>query len=1151
MVFRNRRFLRVIVVLLVVFSWGQAAGVQVDSASVEERVSNQSTFGLLPGAVDDVPMSRTSAVVASSESQELWEWGNSSHCRITAAGGVECRGTNFQYSLGVGDDVPSHFEWRSVCAPGASTPCTDDLMSGVSAISGGSEQYCAVLEPDGNVACWGWNLNGKHGNGTSTQPTVVPTLVVECLRVLHDGCDTPFDEDPSMYTPLTGATSISVGSYGSCALIDGGSAKCWGTANLVQGANTGAGSSYYKLRATEVCKSGSFNSTCNPFDDLVDIQQGQIHTCALSRDGGGFGRAYCFGLQRTAGGYEYNERSINPANPGSESGVFYYTPQLIDLGESVVSLAVSGGHNCALLESKIVKCWGVNQNGQVGTGTSTASANISTVQTEVGNLEDVRMLATARIAAANTNTWATKGHTCAIVGDAGAVWCWGANNLGQLGDGTTVDRPYATQMRFRDGTLLTGATDMRLFIGGTCVLVDGTRFCNGQNDKTDQYKHQNAFGLGDGAWVGTPDGGGDKFHPFPVPVLTAPGTPDVTVEIGDGQATLSWPDVDDGGASFYGPDASTPSVTAALSYSVEYSEVQVGPTSRAGLNRSGAIGTAEAASCPASPCVITGLDNGTTYSFTVSATNGTGTSPAASDPVTPHVPPGAPTTVSAVEGDREAVVSWQAPAELGDPAASEFVVTATPDDGSSVVVVSCVGSPCTVEGLTGGVSYTFAVAAKSSAATSAASLSSDAVTVYETPGVPSGVTGVAGVGEVEVSWVAPSSLGLPAASEFVVTATPDDGSSVVVVSCVGSPCTVDGLGEGVSYTFAVGAKSSVATSAASAPSDAVTVLTAPGAPTGVSAVAGVGEAVVSWVAPAELGDPALSSYVVTASPGGAQCTVDASSLSCTVEGLTGGVSYTFAVTAKSSVATSAASASSDAVTISIRQTPEGPIYEPDGSTPELAPGDVVVRESAELSVVASDAAGSEGFSLGDGSEIGAQLLRDDRELVLEPVGDVGDADFEVRLSADCGGSACEVETGTDPSGDERHVLRLNAEGGSAQLSGEGFLPGSTVRLWIFSDPTFVTEVQVADDGTFVGSAPLVALPNGDHTVQVNGVSFDGLYRSATVGVRLDDETDIELPSTGAGNKLVPIIILVLAIGALGLLVQRPSDQRRVFIRGGR
>jgi len=385
-------------------------------------------------------------------------------------------------------------------------------------------------------------------------------------------------------------------------------------------------------------------------------------------------------------------------------------------------------------------------------------------------------------------------------------------------------------------------------------------------------------------------------------------------------------------------------------------------------------------------------------------------------------------------------------------------------------------------------------------------------------------------------------LGDPVLSSYVVTASP--GGAQCTVDAPSLSCTVEGLTDGVTYSFSVVAVSSAATSAAG-------VLGAPGAPTGVSAVAGVGEAVVSWVAPAELGEPELSEFVVTASPGGAQCTVDAPSLSCTVEGLTGGVSYTFAVTAKSSVATSAASASSDAVTISMRQTPEGPIYEADGSTPELAPGDVVVRESAELSVVASDAAGSEGFSLGDGSEIGAQLLRDDRELVLEPVGDVGDADFEVRLSADCGGSACEVETGTDPSGDERHVLRLNAEGGSAQLSGEGFLPGSTVRLWIFSDPTFVTEVQVADDGTFVGSAPLVALPNGDHTVQVNGVSFDGLYRSATVGVRLDDETDIELPSTGAGNKLVPIIILVLAIGALGLLVQRPSDQRRVFIRGGR
>ncbi|MGA1748158.1 MAG: fibronectin type III domain-containing protein, partial [Ilumatobacteraceae bacterium] len=441
------------------------------------------------------------------------------------------------------------------------------------------------------------------------------------------------------------------------------------------------------------------------------------------------------------------------------------------------------------------------------------------------------------------------------------------------------------------------------------------------------------------------------------------------------------------------------------------------------------------------------------------------------------------------------------------------------------------------EGLGEGVSYTFAVAAKSSAATSAASASSDAVTVYETPGVPSGVTGVAGVGEVEVSWVAPSSLGLPAASEFVVTATPDDGSSVVVVSCVGSPCTVEGLGEGVSYTFAVAAKSSVATSAASASSDAVTVLTAPGAPTGVSAVVGVGEAVVSWVAPVELGDPELSEFVVTATPGGAQCTVAAPSLSCTVEGLTGGVSYTFAVAAKSSAATSAASASSDAVTVGQRQTPEGPIYEPDGLPPALGPGDVVVRESAELRAVVTDSAGSEVFSLGEGSEIGAQLLREDRELVLEPVGDVGDAAFEVRLSANCGVRACEVETGTDASGNERHVLRLNAEGGSAQLSGEGFLPGSTVRLWIFSDPTFVTEVQVADDGTFVGSAPLIALPNGDHTVQVNGVSFDGLYRSATVGVRLDDYSEA-LPSTGAGGELLPAIILVLAMGALGLLLQR-------------
>ncbi|MCB0968666.1 MAG: fibronectin type III domain-containing protein, partial [Ilumatobacter sp.] len=85
----------------------------------------------------------------------------------------------------------------------------------------------------------------------------------------------------------------------------------------------------------------------------------------------------------------------------------------------------------------------------------------------------------------------------------------------------------------------------------------------------------------------------------------------------------------------------------------------------------------------------------------------------------------------------------------------------------------------------------------------------------------------------------------------------------------------------------------------------------PTAPTGVSAVAGDGSAVVSWASPADDGGAPIVSYSVTASPGGASCTT--SSLSCTVSGLVAGTSYTFTVRADNGRYSSAASTPSNAV----------------------------------------------------------------------------------------------------------------------------------------------------------------------------------------------------------------------------------------------
>ncbi len=93
-----------------------------------------------------------------------------------------------------------------------------------------------------------------------------------------------------------------------------------------------------------------------------------------------------------------------------------------------------------------------------------------------------------------------------------------------------------------------------------------------------------------------------------------------------------------------------------------------------------------------------------------------------------------------------------------------------------------------------------------------------------------------------------------------------------------------------------------------------TQVSAPGAPTAVTATAGRTSANVAWSAPASDGGAAIVGYTVTASPGGATCSWTSGPLACTVPGLTGGMSYTFTVTATNAAGVSAASVASEPVT---------------------------------------------------------------------------------------------------------------------------------------------------------------------------------------------------------------------------------------------
>jgi hypothetical protein len=147
-------------------------------------------------------------------------------------------------------------------------------------------------------------------------------------------------------------------------------------------------------------------------------------------------------------------------------------------------------------------------------------------------------------------------------------------------------------------------------------------------------------------------------------------------------------------------------------------------------------------------------------------------------------------------------------------------------------------------------------------------------------------------------------------------------------------------------------------------------------------------------------------------------------------------------------------------------------------------------------------------------------------------------DFELVLSGDCGDGNCAIFT--DASGRETLALDL---GGIAQVSGFGFLPGSLVHVWIFSDPAYLGALTVAPDGTFAGPMLLVGIPAGEHTLQVNGISFDGAERTADLGVLVTGLRS-QLPVTGGGHGLLLAGLFALLLGLLFISGQWSVARRR-------
>jgi len=315
----------------------------------------------------------------------------------------------------------------------------------------------------------------------------------------------------------------------------------------------------------------------------------------------------------------------------------------------------------------------------------------------------------------------------------------------------------------------------------------------------------------------------------------------------------------------------------------------------------------------ATSATVTGLTAGSAYEFRVSAKNLIGNSlPSFTSPVVEALP--TTPVITGVTGASEKVtVTWNASSHLGSGTLTGYEVTAYDAEGNDAGSCNPASGQltCEVTGLVNGSSYTFKVAAITTVGSSAQSSASNVVVPAGVPSAPANVVAVTSGSNMTVTFAAPESTGGSAITSYVVTSSPAGATCTVGANATTFTCT--GLTAGTNYTYSVKAVNSTGQSSASLNSEAVTAVAAPSAPLNVSAVITAGtttlSATVSFDPPASENGSPVTSYTVTASPGGATCTVAAPVTYCDIPVLPDRV-YTFTATATSAVGTSTASSAS-------------------------------------------------------------------------------------------------------------------------------------------------------------------------------------------------------------------------------------------------